>query len=403
MKYPYITLAGYPDIIGKRDDFPHIPTWGHIASAFDLYRTVAIHSVKNKPNSWCFTDTETAGALGRIIDGPIKSFKDIEKAESALRAILLHDYIEILIPCVKTANGEFTSYLRFDKEERNQAAIAAFNAAPCRDFLLATKCVNISKGQIVGSSNAKSPIVGLPTEGEAKIFKEISAQISETASTLPLSVEASTYYNNKNFISPLASGDACFIDSLYRRIYKPWMEIAQSGPSLFIETKLPPFLAIVLSRANNRTDLPDVITALREELEPIRCDLNRMNALLDGTMSQADLQKQVQNINESFDAIVAESLLTASERRSRRILSVFNSVKPVRQLYSITAYPLTFDLNKFKETFNSISEAVRKNSRIISRCNTATKFAELLRTDSVRETILTHFTEFEVNLLKFKK
>ncbi|MSQ73349.1 MAG: hypothetical protein EXR27_19030 [Betaproteobacteria bacterium] len=61
-----------------------IPTFGHAASGFDAYRTMAIDSVVNKPDSWCLTDTDAAAALGRIIDGPISSHSDIERAESAL-------------------------------------------------------------------------------------------------------------------------------------------------------------------------------------------------------------------------------------------------------------------------------------------------------------------------------
>jgi hypothetical protein len=62
----------------------YIPTFGHIASAFDIYRTVAIAEVNNTPESWAFTDLDSVAALGRIVDGPITSGQDIAKAESAI-------------------------------------------------------------------------------------------------------------------------------------------------------------------------------------------------------------------------------------------------------------------------------------------------------------------------------
>ena len=76
---------------------------------------MAIDSANKKPESWCLTDTDTAAVLGRIIDGPISSHSDIERAESALRIILLHEYVEILVPCAKAEydNG-FIGYIRLD-------------------------------------------------------------------------------------------------------------------------------------------------------------------------------------------------------------------------------------------------------------------------------------------------
>lgn len=82
-------LVTRPDESASRSGVStYIPTLGHPASSIDIYRTVGIHSIENKPRSWCFTDLEAAAALGRVVDGPIKSGSDIDDAESALRAIL---------------------------------------------------------------------------------------------------------------------------------------------------------------------------------------------------------------------------------------------------------------------------------------------------------------------------
>ncbi|PTB89107.1 hypothetical protein C9927_02550, partial [Pseudidiomarina aestuarii] len=85
--------------------------------------------------------------------------------------------------------------------------------------------------------------------------------------------------------------------------------------------------------------------------------------------------------------------------RWRRIVSVFNFVRPVRQLYSIAADPLSADPDKFFELVQSARNVVAKDSRIVSRSIPAAKMAELLKVGNIRESITTHFSEQEVQLI----
>jgi len=378
-----------------------IPTLGHAASNFDAYRTIALDSVLNQPESLCITETDAAAALGRVIDGPITSKKDIESAESALRAILLHECVEIIIPCVKGELGKgVISYIRLDQNQRNAAAFAAFSVAPCRDILCAIEYIDVSNGEVSGSSNHASQLIGKPLESLSDCYRDLLKNTSEIASAFAMDIGAASYYTSSELTSSMKRGAAGFIDELYRRIYRPWLDIAQASPPLNIDVKLPPLLAIVLSRAPSRDQIPDVLRELRDELSVVRTELNNMNKLLERTMSQADIQAQVMRINESFDAIVPESLLTDAERRWRTITSVFNLSRPVRQLYSIAVDPLNVNHEKLQELFNTTRAAVAKNPKIVSRYVPAAKFSELLRTDSVRESVLTHFSESELRLFR---
>jgi hypothetical protein len=63
----------------------HIETFGHPATAQDLYRIAALHDTDVSAFNICFTDVPTCAALGRVIEGPIQDFADIEAAETALR------------------------------------------------------------------------------------------------------------------------------------------------------------------------------------------------------------------------------------------------------------------------------------------------------------------------------
>jgi len=379
---------------------PIIPTLGHPASAIDIYRTVGIHSIENKPPSWCFTDLEAAAALGRVVDGPIKSKSDIDDAESALRAILLHEYTEVLVPCVKTT-GEYglVQYLRLDKKIRNDAAFSAFQVANSFDRLVATEWVTVSNGKVVESSNSQSTLVNMDLELFDGQYQSIAKTIGELAHALPSQLGAATCFANPQLKAYMNKGAAGFIDELYRRVYKPWYEVAQSVPAFNLDLKLPPLLAIVLSRAPWREQIPEVLRELREELGQLRSELNRLNMMIDACVSQADIVEQTRRVNESFDAIVPESLLTPARLRWRRIVSVFNFLRPVRQLYSIAADPLSADPEKFLDLVQSAQNVIIKDSRIVSRSIPAAKMAELLKIGNIRESITTHFSEQEVQLI----
>lgn len=379
---------------------PYIPTIGHAANTFDAYRIAALHSIENKPASWSMTDTDAAAALGRIVDGPIQSHKDIEYAESALRAILLHDYVEVLVPCVKAEqNTGLVHYVRLDKQERNAAAFAALQVAPCFDRLLALEYVNIANGQVTASSNSSSILVDTSVDDIGLHYRGLLKNASELAFALPAQIGAATYYTGEEWSAPINGGAAGFIDGMYRRVYRQWIDIAQDTPSLYVDVRLPPLLSIVLSRSPTREKIPDVLNELREELLKARTELNRLNSMLDKCMSQADIHAQTRRVNESFDAIVPEALLTDAERRWRRIASVYRFISPVRQLYSAAIDPLAVNYEKLQEFFSSAHAAVAADSRIVSRSVASATMAELLRMGSVRETIMTHFSTEEVRLI----
>lgn len=380
---------------------PYVPTIGHIASSIDIYRTIGIAEISDRPESWCFTDTDAAGALGRLIDGPIESRSDIEKAESALRAILLHDFVDVVVPCVKANNGSgFLGYTRFDKGQRNAASFAGLNVAPCRDLLMASEFIDVRQGEITASTNPNSKLIGASIEDYTANYHHLVTECAEVANAFPMDVDGATYFAMSEFQSALKKGPASFIDELYNRIEKPWTSIAQSGPILFVDLKLPPLVSIVLSRAQSREAIPSVLAALREELANVRSDLNYLNQMLGSSMTQADLQALIKRINASFDAIVPEALLTKAERRSRRIMSVFDFFKPLVQLYSIAVDPLSADPDKLMELIESIRGAMLNNQRIVSRSVSAAKFAELLRVDSIRDIVTSHFTNEEILLFK---
>lgn len=379
----------------------YIPTLGLPASGHDAYRILGIHSIEDKPESWSYIDTDAMGALGRFVDGNIISKQDFNHMECLLRALLLTDHVEVIVPCLKAydSNG-FFRYLRLDNKERNAASFETMHNFNCKDVLFATEFVSIHNGLIEHSSSENSVVIGRPIEAIESCYRDLIRETSEVASAFTVNVGASNCFGSPELQHPTSHSFQSFAENLYSRIEKPWVNIVQDVPSLDIKLKIPPLISILLSRANKRTDIPSLLIELREEFSVVRKDLNRLNNFIDSTQPQSEIKETTKKVNESFDAIVAESMLTPSQIRYRSITSVFNIITPARQLYSIAVDPLNANLTQYKDLYQSTSEAVRKDSRIVSRNIAAKKISELLKVDSIRQSIITHLSKAELELLK---
>lgn len=400
MQLPTFTLAVLPtdERLGALEH-PFVPTLGNIATAFDAYRAVGIVDVGNRPRSWCFTDTSAAAALGRIVDGPIRSGSDIASAEEALRAILLYDFVEVLVPCAKAKyDTGIVGYHRFDKSERSEAAFEATRVAPCRDLLYASEFIRISSEKIVESTNLNSKVVGRSSGDDLLAYEFITGSCADLANALLITIGAAAHFASNALQRPLRPGPAGFITQLYNRIHRPWMEVAQSQPYLYCDLKLPPLLAICLDRAPTRSDLPRVLCELRLELEDARTELNSMNEMLESSHSQAEIIRQSKRIQECFDAIVPEALMTNAQRKQRRIMAVFRILKRIPQLYSAAVDPLSLGPSQFADVFDSVQATILNEGRIVSRYSSALKLSALLRTGSIRDIMSSHFNEDELRL-----
>jgi len=376
----------------------YIPTEGVIASAFDAYRTFEIAYVEDKPDSWSMLDVDSIAALGRLIDGPIADKEDLIRAEQALRAMLFHESAQVLVPSLKVDHGGLIGYQRLDKGLRNRASYEALNVLDSRDFLFATEYLEVDKKIVTFSSNPRSGLLNSSIERFENGYELVLKSSSEVSVTLPNRIGATTYFSNPELTKHLASYESGFIKNLYDSIERPWFEIAQANPPIDVDVKLPPLMSIVLSRASYRDEIIEVIKALREELSASRKELVRFNSLIDEGLSQRDYMAQVNKIQDSFNAVVAESLLTDAEVRKRKILGVWNLIKPVANAYVTSNFTLFNTLDEFMTVYNSVENRVKKSSRIVSRNVPASTMSEMLKVDNVFASAKRILTDSELEL-----
>ena len=397
--FSYVTRAD--ETTAKNNGFgpsSYIPTEGVIASAFDAYRTVEISHIENQPDSWSMLDVDSIAALGRVIDGPITSKEDLVMAEQALRAMLFHESTQVLVPSLKIDHGSLIGYQRLDKGLRNSASYEALKVLDSRDLLFTTEYLEVDERIVTSSSNPRSGLINRSIESFGNGYELVLKSSSEVSITLPNRIGATTYFSNSELTKHFSNYESGFIKRLYDSIEKPWFEIAQASPLIEVDIKLPPLISIVLSRASYRDEIPNVIRSLREELTASRKELTRFNSLIGEDLNQRDYMAQVNRIQDSFNAIVAESQLTDAEIMKRKILGVWSLIRPVANVYVASNFTMFNTLDEFMTVYRSMEDRVKKSSHIVSRNVPASTMSEMLKVDNIFMSTKKILTDSELKL-----
>jgi hypothetical protein len=362
-----------------------------------LYRIAALHDTDVSAFNICFTDVPTCAALGRVIEGPIQDFADIEAAETALNAILFHTNVEILIPTIKLERHLqpgilLRTYARPDRGQRSEAAFKVFSVPAARDWLCASDYVAVDGGRVVFSQRQDNSLLGLSVEEAARHAKQSSVMATDVFPSLAFDLKVPGYFSDSSLINRYKAPQN-FAHELYDRIKLPWDQYVSSVPGVELSIQLPPLLAVVLTRAKKRGDIPDVVRALHDELGPVRYELIEFDHMVRSSSEQVALENKTKRIQESFAAIVPESRLDTGRNTIARMWSL---VRPLRQTYNIAINPISIDAEKLQELVESCQSAVMQDASLADRTTSARTFTKLVRTESMLSLLKRHFTTPEL-------
>ncbi len=376
----------------------YILTFGAATTAIDQYRTVGIHDTNIGNLSVALTDIQSVAAIAKIAEGGIVDYREIEAAEVALQALLLHDYVHVVThaPKVEFENGLIT-YARLDRGMRTDFGFELFQLADSRDWIIAPEYVREQDGRIIESSLRNSPLVGKTlddvrdqdnrfTYWNAEIADAINATIQEHGVPLYLSDDS---------LTKARRGDG-FSKHFYHRMRISWNEAVGDMPSLVCTFALPPLLAIVFDRLDNRADLKSVVKDLREETEGVRVELHRLNDLVTSSQSQSEIENQISHIVQSFDAIVPESRLSDAQRVRRNISVVHRLVRPIVKFMAALATDAGISYDDIVQSAGGIEELVLESESIVDRTVTAKTFSNLIETEAIQSLVKHHFTPAEI-------
>ena len=375
-----------------------IPTFGAATTAIDQYRTVGIYETNLQELNVALTDVNAVIAISKVAEGGLSDVGEIEAAETALQALLLHDIVHVVVcgPKIELENGLVT-YLRTDDGMRTDFGFELFQLASSRDWIISPEYAAVKGGRVFASSLEKSPSVAHAVEElrlrqvpywNADIAEAVNATIQEHG--IPA-------YLSDPWLLRTRKGDG-FPKRFYHRMRVSWDQAVGDLPPIVCTFALPPLLAIVLDRLNNRAELKSEIVALREELTEVRLELHQLNELVTHSASQAEIDARIRHIDASFDAIVPESRLSGSARRQRRLVSVHRLVRPIVRFMAALHQGIGYgDMVDIAGDMNKIFES----RSVVDRTTTARAFSGLLReVEALQSLVKHHLTEFEVNAIE---
>lgn len=376
----------------------YIPTFGAATSTIDQYRMVGIQKSNLDQLSVALTDIDSVAALAKIAEGAISNYQELEAAETALQALLLHDSVHVITaaPKIQYENG-MISYLRQDDGKRSQLGFDLFSLANSRDWIIAPEFIHERQGKIVQSSLDKSILVGKNIDeirGKGNVFDYLSDGIADSLNATIQEHGVPLFLSNENVIKT-RRGDG-FSKRFYHRMRISWKKSVGDMPPVVCTFSLPPLLAIVLDRLNNRADLFSVIAELREQTTKVRVELHQLNELITSSQTQAEIEAQLLVIDQSFDAIIPESRLSKAQRFRRRFSTIQKVASPIVKFMAALAGNSGLSYEDILGIANNMESLVSENNAIIDRTVTARTFTGLVNTDSIQSLVKHHFTRSEI-------
>lgn len=373
-----------------------IPTLGAPATVIDQYRMHAIQSTNLPEIGAAFTDIEAISCLSKIAEGGVSSLQD--NAEIALQAFLLNEIVHVVIPTPKVDYGNgFIAYHRLDESARTSFGFELMKVANGKDFLIAPEFIIANEGVILETTSDDKAIIGHRLETLASNNGYWNQNVSD-AMNVSISQHGVPAYLANPLLTKSRRGEG-FVKDFYKRLRVSWDDMTGGMPPIICTFNIPPFLAIVLNRLNNRQDLLAILYELRDELKEVRKELRQFNNIVTAATTQQEAERRTKRIQESFDAIMAESGLTSAERTQRSILSVQKIVRPVFKFMA------GFVMNTGGVSIDQLSELssladVMEDESIIDRTVTARTFSQLVKVETVQSLVKHHFSEAEINAIE---
>ena len=360
---------------------PYIPTLGYPTSASDMYRVAGIAETGHEGWNSCYTDVPTCNALARMVEGEIQSADDLQAAEVALQVLMWHDRVDVLVPGFKYEMGDLRAYARAD-EARSQLAFDLF--APCvpYDQIYSVERVKIEEDTVAQSNLAGSSIIGKRLDEAKSEYLQTSPIQAAMLAGIPLHMGVPAYLTDPN-IEPF-TGKRGFFGTFYDSLATQWEQALEGVPDIDAAVPLPPLLSIVLTRANGRADIPQTILELRDELQPVRTEMLRLNELVQGAHSQKVIEAQCRDAQESFGAAFPAS-------RRPPVSFLF----PLLKLYTAAKSPLDAILKVLNPSYRPEDPRIIANRTVTGRL-----FSQLLATDSMHSLVTHFFSAAEIQALE---
>lgn len=376
-----------------------IQTFGAATTVIDQYRTAGIYYTNLPDIGAAFTDVAAVAAISKIAEGGLNHFHELERAEAACQALLLHEVVHVIMhaPKINYGNG-FASYARSDENSRTDFGYKLFAIAHSRDFLVAPELAHVEGDKISKSTFSGSPLVGQTLESLHGEFDYWSSDVG-AALNATISQHGIPGYITDSRLQRTRRGDG-FHKRFYNSLRVSWDDATNGTPPIVCSFLLPPLLAVVLNRMNKRHRLLETISELREELMPVRKELVELNNLVTSSTDEGDIQRRLRHLTDSFEAIIPEARLSDAQRLQRRLAIIQKLVRPLIRFMAGFVTKTGVSPGELIQRSGEISDVVIESRAIIDRTVTAQTFAGLMKIEAVQSLVKHHFSSTEIDAIE---
>lgn len=273
-------------------EFVYVPTYGLTGVAYQagVPPNESWSTENYGPNS-AVLDTTAISALDAIVVGPVTSWDQLDAAELAIRAIVLHERLYWLQPALLVVRPESTvkgnsppviqdgGHIVYPRYEEPQAIMEVLRQAAASSYAVYSSWLYVKdnvprEGHEFWVRNYDRLMSNDPL-AVAQLFRQ-SFEIDyfrDSYFASPKAIGAGAYFgsaNDRSYETQLMQGHASALPEKALKLLDEEWKKNISGEGIGLNIKLGPFLALTLSRATYRYDIPRVVSELREEFRKSR-------------------------------------------------------------------------------------------------------------------------------------
>lgn len=305
----------------------YVPNYG-LASSITYQAGIAPNSSWQSneygPNT-SVIDTNTVMALDRVITGQVTDWNTIETAELAVRALILHENIYWMFPAaLVVSNEKIHGGNNTVVADESGHIVYPIYTDTC-SILDTLRSAGVSSYSVYGGGlyvKDKEPQYG--SQFWMENYQYLTSGNTEQINNIFLKSLDVPFFRNSYYLSPKAIGAGSYLgnksdrdfeaglvqemtpilpEKILSKLDDSWADDV-SGSSIGLNIRLGPFLALVLSRAQNRESISSALLEIREEFADARGELWQLFQAPLTEKRSAVAVKNVRKLQRAISSIV---------------------------------------------------------------------------------------------------
>lgn len=301
----------------------------------------AVTHVAGRPVEWplglrhALIDAAALTALNRLVTGPVTSWDTVESAELALRAFILHERADCLLPGVLVTYRHGTTQslhtVRYAFPEEPDALTPVIREVGLHNRPVFTEWLSVRDQRILDRNSFWSGREEQFFSSDKSVVWEAFAEYATTDRFQPALVATPTAIGAPSYfgVGPARRLEAERLKEssldpgsrFYENIDEAWRDRLRVYQHAGLDIRIGPLVSTVLSRASQRSEIPEVVLELRQKFSRAG---HKLWTMLEELQRETDPKRLLQTCEKV-------------ERASRAIIPAAfpQSARPIRIAFDI--------------------------------------------------------------------